>query len=187
MTHQDILKEMKLKMEKIAEHFKSEIASLRTGRATPSLVDNIKVNYYGQQMTVNQVASISVPQPNMIIIQPWDKNAMEPLQKAIMDSQLGIAPVVDKDIIRLILPALSQERREALVKVLDQKMEEARIGVRKEREDALKHLQMMKEAGELREDDFFRAKDEVQKVVDEFNNEKIKTLRDQKEKEILTT
>ena len=119
--YQDILKEMKLKMEKTAEHFKSEIASLRTGRATPSLVDNIKVNYYGQIMTVNQVASISAPQSNTLIIQPWDKNAIEPLQKAIMESQLGISPVVDKDMIRLVLPALSQERREALIKVLDQK------------------------------------------------------------------
>ena len=185
--YQDILKEMKLKMEKTAEHFKSEIASLRTGRATPSLVDNIKLNYYGQIMTVNQVASISAPQSNTLIIQPWDKNAIEPLQKAIMESQLGISPVVDKDMIRLVLPALSQERREALIKVLDQKMEEAKVSIRKEREDSLKHFQAMKEDGELREDDFFKAKDEVQKIIDEFNNVKLKNIRDQKEKEILTS
>ena len=172
-------------MEKTLEHFREEIASLRTGRATPSLLDGIEVEYYGQTMKINQVASISVLPPNAIVIQPWDKNALEPIQKAITQSSLGIAPIADKDSIRLTLPALNQERREALVKILNQKTEEARVALRRERETAIQRAQKMKEDVEIREDDFFRAKERIQKIVDEFNNEKIKDLRDKKEKEIL--
>jgi len=172
-------------MEKTLEHFREEIASLRTGRATPSLVDGISVEYYGQNMKINQLANISVLPPSTIVIQPWDKNALEPIQKAILQSPLGIAPIADKDAIRLALPALNQERREALVKILNQKTEEARIALRREREAAIQRAQKMKEDGEIREDDFFRAKERIQKTVDGFNNEKIKDLRDKKEKEIL--
>ena len=179
------IKNMTGAMEKTLEHFREEIASLRTGRATPSLVDGISVEYYGQNMKINQVANISVLPPSTIVIQPWDKNALEPIQKAILQSPLGIAPIADKDAIRLALPALNQERREALVKILNQKTEEARIALRREREAAIQRAQKMKEDGEIREDDFFRAKDRIQKTVDEFNNEKIKDLRDKKEKEIL--
>lgn len=181
----ELLKKMVGMMEKTFEHFKEEIASLRTGRATPSLVDGITVEYYGQNMKISQVASISVLPPSTIVIQPWDKNALEPIQKAISQSPLGIAPIADKDAIRLNLPALNQERREALVKLLNQKTEEARVAVRREREAAIQRAQKMKEDGEIREDDFFRAKERIQKTVDGFNNEKIKDLRDKKEKEIL--
>lgn len=177
---------MKEQMEKTAEHFRNETASLRTGRASPALVEGITVEYYGQTMPLVQVASISAPSSQMLVIQPWDKNALEPIQKAILQSPLGIAPIVDKDIIRLMLPSLTEERRAGLIKILDQKAEEARIAIRQEREDAIRKVQKMKEEGTLREDDFFKAKSEIQKIVDEFNNEKIKTFRDKKEKEILT-
>ena len=179
------IKKMTGAMEKTLEHFREEIASLRTGRATPSLVDSVSVEYYGQNMKINQLANISVLPPSTIVIQPWDKNALEPIQKAILQSPLGIAPIADKDAIRLALPALNQERREALVKILNQKTEEARIALRREREAAIQRAQKMKEDGEIREDDFFRAKERIQKTVDAFNNEKIKNLRDKKEKEIL--
>ena len=185
--HTKVIAEMKQKMEKSVEHFKDEIASLRTGRATPSLVDSIHVDYYGQSMPMLQVASISVPTPQMIVIQPWDKGALESIQKAILQSPLGLAPIVDKDTVRLSLPALTEERRLALIKILDQKVEEAKIAIRQEREDAIKRTQKMKEDGEIREDDFFRAKTDIQKIVDEFNNEKIKAARDKKEKEILSS
>lgn len=186
MTAEEAIKKMSGEMEKTLTYFKEEISVLRTGRATPSLLDGIEVEYYGQTMKINQVASISVLPPNTIVVQPWDKNALEPIQKAIMQSSLGIAPIADKDSIRLSLPSLNQERREALIKVLNQKTEEAKIAVRRERESAIQRLQKLKEDGEIREDDFFRSKDEVQKIVDGFNNEKIKDLRDKKEKEILT-
>lgn len=181
------IKKMTGAMEKALDHFKEEISSLRTGRATPSLLDGISVEYYGQSMKIDQVASISVLPPSTIVIQPWDKNALEPIQKAIAQSPLGIAPIADKDAIRLTLPALNQERREALVKLLNQKTEEARIAVRREREAAIQRAQKMKEDSAIREDDFFRLKERIQKVVDEFNNEKIKSLHDKKEKEILTS
>ncbi|MBI5913251.1 ribosome recycling factor [Candidatus Azambacteria bacterium] len=184
--HQSELKHMREQMEKTVEHFKSETASLRTGRASPALVEGIVVEYYGQTMPLVQVASISSPSSQMLVIQPWDKNALEPIQKAILQSPLGIAPIVDKDIIRLTLPSLTEERRAGLIKLLDQKVEEARIAIRQEREDAMRKVQKMKEEGTLREDDFFKVKTEIQKIVDEFNNDKIKMLRDKKEKEIMT-
>lgn len=177
---------MREQMEKTVEHFKNETASLRTGRASPALVEGITVEYYGQTMPLVQVASISSPSSQMLVIQPWDKNALEPIQKAILQSPLGIMPIVDKDIIRLTLPSLTEERRTSLIKLLDQKVEEARISIRQEREDAIRKVQKMKEEGTLREDDFFKAKSDIQKIVDEFNNDKIKMLRDKKEKEILT-
>ena len=185
--YQDVIKGMRVKMDRTGEHFKAEIASLRTGRATPSLVDGITVEYYGQVLAINALGTISVPSPQMIVIQPWDKNALEPIQKAIVQSQLRIAPVVDKDVVRLMLPSLTQERRESLIKLLDQKTEEARIALRQEREDALRKIQKMKEDGTIREDDFFKAKNEIQKAMDEYNAQKIKGLRDKKEQEILHT
>jgi len=184
--YQGELKHMREQMEKTAEHFKNETASLRTGRASPALVEGIMVEYYGQTMPMVQIASISAPSSQMLVIQPWDKNALEPIQKAILQSPLGMAPIVDKDIIRLTLPSLTEERRAGLIKLLDQKVEEARIAIRQEREDTMRKMQKMKEEGTLREDDFFKAKSEIQKIVDEFNNDKIKTLRDKKEKEIST-
>lgn len=182
----DVLKKMTADMGKSIEYFKEEISVLRTGRATPNMLDGVDVDYYGQTMKINQMAAISVLPPNTIVIQPWDKNALDPIQKAITQSSLGIAPIADKDSIRLTLPALNQERREALIKILNQKTEEAKIAIRRERESAIQKLQKLKEDGEIREDDFFKSKDEVQKIVDGFNNDKIKDLRDKKEKEILT-
>ncbi len=177
---------MREQMEKTVEHFKNETASLRTGRASPALVEGIMVEYYGQTTPLVQIASISAPSSQMLVIQPWDKGALESIQKAILQSPLGMAPIVDKDIIRLTLPSLTEERRAGLIKLLEEKVEEARIAIRQEREDAIRKVQKMKEEGTLREDDFFKAKSDIQKIVDEFNNEKIKMMRDKKEKEILT-
>ncbi len=184
--YQNELKRMREQMEKTAEHFRDEIVSLRTGRASPALVEGIMVEYYGQTTPLVQIASISSPSSQMLLIQPWDKNALEPIQKAILQSPLGIAPIVDKDSIRLMLPSMTEERRTGLIKLLDQKVEEARITIRQEREEAMRKVQKMKEEGTLREDDFFKAKSDIQKIVDEFNNEKIRALRDKKEKEIMT-
>lgn len=179
------MKDMRSRMEKAMEHFKGDIAGLRTGRATPALVEGIKVEYYGQTLPILQVASISVPSAQMLVIQPWDKNALEPIQKAIMQSSLGIMPVADKDTIRLTMPSLTQERRAGLIKALDQKTEDARIAIRQERESAIKKIQKMKEEGAFGEDDVFKAKNEIQKVVDEYQTQKIRALRDKKEREIL--
>jgi len=183
--YEAVIREFRDKMDKTIDHLKTEVASLRTGRASPVLVEGIKVEYYGQTIPLLQVASVSAPTPQTLVIQPWDKNALEPIQKAILQSPLGLAPVADKDVIRLNLPALTEERRAGLIKILDQKTEEARIALRQERESAVKKVQKMKEDGELREDDFFKAKNEIQKSVDEYQIQKIKALRDKKEQEIL--
>lgn len=185
--YQDVVRQMAEKMEKSVTHFKDEIAGLRTGRASPVLVESVKVNYYGQTLPLNQVASISVQSAQTLVIQPWDKNALEPIQKAILESPIGLTPIADKDTIRLNLPALTQERRENLIKLLNQKAEEARIAIRQERENALRAVQKAKEDKKIQEDEFFKAKNEIQKKVDEYNNEKIKPLRDKKEQEILTS
>ncbi len=182
---QDIIKNLKSKLEKSLEFFKSDISVLRTGRPTPALVENILVESYGQKMPLQQLASITVSPPNLIMIQPWDKGVIEAIAKAITNSQLGLAPIVDQDLIRIAMPQMTQEKREQLVKVLHEKEEHARISVRNEREDALKDLQRIFKDKVISEDDWFRGKDEIQKIVDGYND-KIKQSTEAKEKEIMT-
>ena len=181
----NIIKNLKSKLEKSIEFFRSDISVLRTGRPTPALVENIVVDVYGQKMPLQQLASIAVSPPNLIIIQPWDRGTIEAIAKAISNSQLGLSPAVEQDFIRISLPQMTQEKREQLVKFLNEKAEHARISVRNEREDALKHLQKMEKDKTISEDDWFRSKEEVQKLVDEYNK-KIKEMVDRKEKEIIT-
>lgn len=182
----DINQKLKPKFDRIIEHFKSESSLLRTGRATPVLVENISVDYLGQKMLLKQLASISVIQPNIIIIQPWDKQSIDSITKALSSSSsLGMAPIVDQDSIRLTLPPLTQERRQQLIKILGEKAEEARIGLRREREDIWRDTQRLEKEKKISEDEKFRAKDQLQKLIDEYNK-KIKDLMDKKEKEILT-
>lgn len=179
----NIIKDLKLKLEKSIEFFKGDIAALRTGRPTPALVENIMVDAYGQKMPLQQLASITVSPPNLIIIQPWDREVIEAITKAISNSQLGLSPAVEQNFIRITLPQMTQEKREQLVKLLHEKAEHTRISVRNEREDALKHLQIMEKDKAISEDEWFRLKEEVQKLVDEYNG-KIKEVTDRKEKEI---
>ena len=177
--------EVTKKLEDAIKNLAEELSRIRSGRVTTALIEDISVDYYGARQPVKTLGTIGSLDARTLVVEPWDKNALEPIQKAILQSPLGIAPIADKDSIRLTLPALNQERREALVKILNQKTEETRIALRRERETAIQRAQKMKEDGEIREDDFFRAKERIQKTVDEFNNEKIKDLRDKKEKEIL--
>lgn len=180
-----ILKKLKEQLEKTLEFFKNDIAVLRTGRPTPALVENILVDAYGQKMPLQQLATIHVSPPNLIMIQPWDKGVIEAVCKAITNSQLGLAPIVEQDFIRIALPQMTQEKREQLIKLLGEKMEHTRIGVRTEREEALKELQKMEKEKAISEDEWFRGKDNAQKLVDEYNS-KIKQVAETKEKEIMT-
>lgn len=182
---QEIIKNLKSQLEKSLEFFRGDIAVLRTGRPTPALVENILVDSYGQKMPMQQLATIHVSPPNLIIIQPWDKGVIEAISKAISNSQLGLSPIVEQDFIRIALPQMTQEKREQLVKLLHEKAEHARISVRNEREDALKHLQKLEKEKAISEDDWFKTKDSVQKLVDEYNS-KIKEVAESKEKEIMT-
>src|SRR3989338_6791365 len=129
---------LKEKLNKVIEYFKGEIAVLRTGRATPAVVENLPVDYYGTKTPLKALASISTPDPRQILIQPWDKGALQPIEKAIQSSQLGLNPVVDGVYIRLNLSQLTEERRKDLIKILGQKAEETKISVRKAREEGLR-------------------------------------------------
>jgi len=180
-----LFKEKKSEFVDIINFFKNDISSIRTGRATPSLVEDIKVNMYGQEMKIKELASLSVPEPRVLAIQPWDKAAVESITGAIQKSDIGINPIVDGDIIRLNMPTLTEERRKDFTKVLKTKTEEARIKIRRVREDIWERIQSMEKSGEIREDDKFAGKDELQKVVDGFNKE-IEEIEKKKEEELMT-
>lgn len=171
--------------EKAVSHFEGELAKLRTGRAHPGLVEGLSVDYYNTATPVKQIASVTVPEARQILISPWDKGALTQIEAAIRESDLGLNPVNDGSVIRVTLPALTEERRKELVKVLNGKAEEARIAIRAVREDIWKDIQEAEKAGNMGEDEKFRGKDELQKVVDEYNS-KLETLREKKEQEIMT-
>ncbi|MDD5083317.1 MAG: ribosome recycling factor [Candidatus Moranbacteria bacterium] len=167
------------------EHFKGEIEKFRTGRATPALVDYLVVDYYGTKTPMKQIASINVPEPRSLMIQPWDRGALSAIETAIRSANIGLNPMNDGVVIRIALPPLTEERRRELVKALNQKAEEARIAVRNIREDVWKEIQNLQKEGLIAEDDKFRAKEELQEVV-ELNNKKIEELRKKKEEDMMT-
>ena len=168
----------KLKFDQVLEFYKSDIASIRTGRATPALVEDLVVDAYGQKMTVKELASINTPEPRTIVIQPWDKGVLEPISVAIRNSSVGLSPVVDGDLIRLNIPALTEERRRDFIKLLKQKTEDARIKIRRVREEAHKTFD------DMSKDETFRAKEDLQKVVDSYNH-KLEELEKKKEGELM--
>lgn len=178
------MQDLKQKGNQIIEHLKSEITSLRTGRATPALVEDLEVDYYGSKTQLKAIAAIGNPDPRTLTIQPWDKGAMQAIEKAIQTSPLGLNPVADRDLIRLSIPSLTEERRKELVKLLGRYVEDARIGVRKEREDSLRAIDTQFKSKEIGEDDRFRQRADIQKIVDELNK-KIEDTALAKEKEIM--
>ena len=179
-----IIEQSRPKMGKGVEHFKEEINKLRTGRANPAMVESLSVEYYGAKTPLKQVASINVPEPRLIVVQPWDKDSLVLIEKAINEAQLGFNPVNDGQVIRLAIPPLNEERRTELVKTLGKYAEEAKVAVRKAREEAWDEIQDMVKNGKLAEDDKFRGKDMLQKSVDEYNG-KIEEMRGKKEKEMM--
>ncbi|MBZ1356194.1 MAG: ribosome recycling factor [Candidatus Nealsonbacteria bacterium] len=180
----NIIKETRTKFDKVVVFFEKDISTIRTGRATPSLVENITVDSYGVKMPLKQVASISVPSPRMLLIQPWDRSTIPSIEKAVLQSDLGVSPVTDNGSIRVSLPSLTEEYRKSLTKILNEKGEEARVSLRKAREEAWKDIQDSFKEGTVREDDKFKGKDDLQKVVDEYNK-KIEEVTDRKKREIL--
>ncbi len=175
----------KQEFDKAIDHYKQDISSLRTGRATPAIVEDILVEAYGSRQPLKAVASIAVADAKTLNIDPWDKSLMQAVETGLRNSPLGISPVNDGKLIRLPLPDLTAERRADLIKVLHQKSEAARIAIRKIREDARSQVEKKEEAGEMGEDEKFKMFDEVEKMVKEFN-EKIKTIAEEKEREITT-
>lgn len=183
--YKDIISGKKDKFEKTIEFFQEELGKLRTGRASASLVEDLLVDYYGSKSPMKQVASITVPEPRTIAISPWDKDSLVNIEKAIRDSQLNLNPMNDGQLVRINIPPLNEERRRDLVKLLNQKAEEARVSVRKTREDIWDEIQKAEKEGKMGEDDKFSGKDALQEVVDGYNK-KIEELREKKEEEIMT-
>jgi ribosome recycling factor len=183
--YQATLDEYRLHFDEAIEHFKGEIEKFRTGRATPALVDSVTVDYYGTKTPMKQIASITVPEPRSILIQPWDRGALSAIENAVRAADLGLNPTNDGVVVRIALPPLTQERRRDLVKALNQKSEEARIAVRNIREDAWKAVQNAEKDGALSEDDKFRGKEALQTVVEEYN-QRIEGMRKRKETDMMT-
>ena len=184
MMIQEILASHEDSMKKTMESLRREFASLRAGRATPSLLDKVTVDYYGTPTPVSQVAKISVPEPRMILIQPWEKSLLHELEKAIMKSDLGLNPNSDGTAIRLSIPQLTQERRTELVKSVNKKAEEAKVALRNVRRDANEKFKKMEKAKEITEDEVKKAQDDVQKLIDKYVKS-VDTAKESKEKEIM--
>jgi len=179
-----VITSAKEKMTKAIQAFTRELASIRAGRANSSLLERIVIDYYGAPTPINQLASISVPEARMLLIQPYDKSIVSEIEKAIMKSDLGINPNSDGSVIRLVFPPLTEERRRDLVKVVKKESEDAKIAIRNIRRDANDDLKKLEKNGEITEDELKRLTDDVQKLTDEHIS-KIDSLTKDKEKEIL--
>ena len=163
-----VVEQVRENMEERIESLKRELTKIRTGRASRSLLDGIKVNAYGSNMPVDQVATITVPESRMIVIQPWDPQMLPVLEKAIMASDIGLTPASDGKVIRLNIPQLTEERRKDLVKQVKKIAEEYKVGVRNDRRDANDAFKKQKNDKEISEDEMFRYQEDVQKVTDEY-------------------
>jgi ribosome recycling factor len=183
--YRELIENKKADLSKTIEYFREETGKIRTGRANPAIVEHLMVDYYGAKSPLKQVASINVPEPRLITIQPWDKDSLVSIEAAIRESDLGLNPANDGQVIRLNIPPLTEERRSELVKVLNQRTEDAKIAVRNIREEIWKDIQNSEKEGKISEDDKFKGKDKLQEAIDEYNK-KIEEIREKKEKEITT-
>jgi ribosome recycling factor len=179
-----IYKETEQKMKGVVDFFTKEIAKLRAGRASISLLEGIVVECYGSKMPINQVATITIPQPQLLVIQPWDKNIYNNILKAIQASNIGLTPISDGNVIKIPIPPLSEERRKELVKILNKIGEEAKVELRELRRKANEQLKKAKEDKQISEDDMFKGTEEIQKLTDKYIEEIEKKIKD-KEKEIM--
>ena len=171
-------------MDKTIEALKHEFSTIRAGRANAQMLDKIRVDYYGTPTPINQVGSISVPEPRTLMINPWDKSAMKDIETAIRNSDLGLNPTNDGEVIRLNVPALTEERRKELCKQAKKASEDFKVRIRNERRDANDKLKKLEKEGEITEDDLKKAQDNVQKLTDKFTKE-IDALLEVKEKDIM--
>ena len=172
------------RMSKTVSVLRSDFQTIRTGKATPSLLDKIQVDYYGTPTPINQLANIAVPEARMLTIQPWDKSALSAIEKAILKSDLGITPNSDGTLIRLVLPQLTQDTRKDLVKRVKKKGEEAKVSIRNIRRDSNDTLKASEKSKEITEDESKGAQDSIQKLTDKYIAE-VDKLVDNKEKEIM--
>ncbi len=175
--------EFEKKMKRTAEILSEDFAAVRAGRSNPAVLDQIQVDYYGTPTPINQIASISTPDPRSLMIQPWDASALKSIEKAILSSDLGINPQNDGRVIRLVFPQLTEERRRELAKQVRRYAEDAKVAVRNVRRDAMEKYKAMKKASEITEDDLKIAEKDLQKLTDDWTK-KLDEIADKKEKEL---
>ena len=180
----ELFNDAKDRMNKAIEHFRHEVASIRTGRASSSILDGVKVDYYGTPTPINNIAHITVPEGQLIVIQPFDPKSLEIIEKAIISSDVGLTPNNDGNVIRLNIPSLTEERRKELIKVVHKIIEEGRVAVRNIRRDANDHLKKYEKDHELSEDNRRRAMDNIQEMTDNYIKE-LNQVQDTKETEIM--
>ena len=180
----ETLQDAKDRMLKAIDALRRELATVRTGRATPGLVDHLKIDHYGTPTPLNQLATITIPEARLIVIQPWDHAALSAIEKAILKSDLGLNPASDGALIRLAIPSLTEERRRDLVKHIRQRVEDARVAVRNIRRDRHEHIRRLEHDHQLSKDDLHRAETELQKLTDEHIKE-IDKAGQEKEAELL--
>lgn len=183
MLDKSLIENLKKELVKALDFLRNDVAQIRSGRASPVLVENIKVDAYGSKMNLKEVASIMVPDPKTLMIQVWDKGLVNSVARGIEESRLGLVPNIEGQNIKLVLPPLVEERKRELLKLLHDKLEQARIRIRRERDEVWHRVQELEKEKKISQDDKFRAKDELQKIVDEFNN-KVRELGEVKEKEL---
>jgi ribosome recycling factor len=180
----DVLQDAERRMKKAVEHVRDDFASIRTGRASASLLNRVSVNYYGAQTPLSQIASIAVPEPTLLVVSPYDKSVIGDVEKAILQSDLGLNPVSDGNVVRLPIPRLTEERRKELTKVVRSKAEEGRVAIRNVRRDVIEDLRAFEKEGEITKDDLHRGQEEAQKLTDRFVAETDEMLK-VKEKELM--
>lgn len=180
----DLLKQMDDRMDKAIGNLKREFATLRTGRANPSILDKVQVDYYGSTMPINQLANVTVPEPRLLVITPWDKSALSEIEKAILKADLGLTPTNDGAVIRIAIPALTEQRRQELVKIARKMSEESRVAVRNIRRDINEETKKMEKSGDISEDDSRRTQEKVQNTTDRYIGD-IDKLLTTKEHEIM--
>ncbi|MDP2872740.1 MAG: ribosome recycling factor [Bacillota bacterium] len=180
---EDLLKDAGTRMDKAIEVLRREFAGLRAGRATPALLDRVRVDYYGVPTPVTQLATVLVPEPRLLVIQPWDKTIVGAVEKAILKSDLGITPINDGQAIRLTIPRLTSERRQELIKLVRKLAEEARVSARNVRREVNDDLRSLEKDSDITEDQYYRALEKAQKITD-ASVEQIDDLLEQKEKEL---
>ena len=180
----DVSKDAERRMAKAVESAQHDFQTIRTGRANPVLLERINVDMYGTSMPINQVASISVPEPRLLVIAPWDKTAIQHIERAIIKSDLGLTPMSDGNIIRLNIPHLTEERRRDLIKMLHKKAEEHRVAVRNIRRDANEELKQMEKSHQAAEDEVHRGQEHIQKLTDKYIDQ-VDDLTKSKEAELM--
>ena len=180
----DVITDAEKKMQKAIEHLEQDLVTIRTGRANPSLVDKLHVEYYGSDMPLNQLASINVPEARLIVIQPWDKSSMAAIEKAIQKSDLGLTPSNDGNVIRIALPQLTEDRRKELVKVVHKRVEDGRVAIRNVRREAHDDIRDLRKENMATDDDVKAGEQRLQKVTDRYIAEADR-LGHQKEQEVM--